>query len=134
MEKIYSKANPEIVLQVIQRKKDIKLGREELMEPNYALQALSYSAQKDKIFEKHYHNSLIRETEITQEGFVVLEGEMEVTIYDIDQTEVKKIILYEGDCAIIISGGHSFKVLKDVKFYEFKNGPYNGQKSDKTYF
>ena len=54
------------------------------------------------------------------------------TIYDIDKSLVEKTILNEGDCYMIVNGGHCIKTLSDAQLFEFKNGPYYGPEKDKT--
>ena len=54
--------------------------------------------------------------------------------YDLNDKIVKKILLNDGDCVIIYSGGHSLSILEDdTILYEFKNGPYYGPEKDKKF-
>jgi hypothetical protein len=70
----------------------------------------------------------------TQEAWVILDGKVEGTFYDLDDSLLCSLEISDGDCVVIYRGGHSLKILDDdTILYEFKNGPYYGVKKDKTY-
>jgi len=80
----------------------------------------------------HKHNIQTRETDLTQEAWVILSGKLRANIYDLDDSFLTELILGSGDCIVLFRGGHSLEVIEDnTKFYEFKNGPYNGVEADK---
>ena len=43
-------------------------------------------------------------------------------------------MLNVGDCSITLGGGHNYLILEhDTLVYEYKTGPYKGQKLDKVF-
>ena len=71
-------------------------------------------------------------TSTTQEAWVVFEGCIKGTFYDLDESVLYETKIGKGDVIVLFRGGHSLEVLdEDTIFYEFKTGPYNGTKSDK---
>lgn len=89
---------------------------------------------KNKTFKSHKHIPLERLTDITQESWVVVSGAIQTIHYDIDDSIIEENVLYQGDCTITFKGGHNYKSLEEnTKVYEFKTGPYYGQKSDKVF-
>jgi dTDP-4-dehydrorhamnose 3,5-epimerase-like enzyme len=85
-------------------------------------------------FKPHKHKELIRETNRTQEAWVILSGKIRAKFYDLDDSLILETVLMEGDCAIVFRAGHGFEVLEDnTILYEFKTGPYYGVEADKTF-
>jgi len=83
------------------------------------------------------HSHLIRRPEKlnANEVWLVLAGQVEARIFDVDDTPVDSLLLNEGDLIAFYNGGHSLKVLKPhTKFIEFKSGPYLGVVNDKRSF
>ena len=71
---------------------------------------------------------------IAQESWVVVKGSVECHFYDIDGTLLEKPILEVGDCSVTLAGGHTYLILEDdTVVYEYKTGPYKGQKMDKVF-
>jgi hypothetical protein len=65
---------------------------------------------------------------------VVIEGLVEVTYFDLDQTKIGSFELKKGQVSITLHGGHSYRTLNAAaKVYEFKTGPYEGQEIDKRF-
>jgi mannose-6-phosphate isomerase-like protein (cupin superfamily) len=130
---IYSKVNKELLL-VINKKKDILINRTNLSPDDALLQASSKILTKNDLFKPHKHNNIKRETLGTNEAWVILSGSIEAQFWDIDDTPIHKEVLEEGDCVVVFSGGHGFKVQEEgTILYEFQNGPYFGQVKDKTF-
>ena len=105
-----------------------------ITDPNYFLQAMSIDLPSETEVKAHKHNPQERDTTHTHEATFIFKGKVALSIYDTDNTFVEKVILKEGDCSIIINGGHSFKTLEPTSLFEFKNGPYFGPEKDRTYF
>ena len=81
----------------------------------------------------HKHYNIERRTWGTQEAWVIMQGRVEVTIYDTEDVPVDGLVLTAGACAVFYEGGHSIRPLTDdVKLYEIKNGPYYGPLKDKV--
>ena len=134
MNKIYSKKNPELLLHIINRKKNITSKRCDISPANEFLQLSCFSLPKNKTFKAHYHIPLERKTTITQESWVIIQGKIKATLYDIDNEIIAEPILEAGDCTITFHGGHNYLALEDdTLVYEFKTGPYFGQKKDKKF-
>jgi len=80
----------------------------------------------------HRHIETHRETDLTQEAWVVLRGKVRARFYDIDNSFLCERDVGAGDVVVLYRGGHSLEVLEDdTIFYEFKNGPYFGLSKDK---
>ena len=72
--------------------------------------------------------------QIAQESWVVVKGSVKCTFYDIDDTIIATPILYSGDASFTLLGGHTYEILEnDTIVYEYKTGPYEGQKLDKVF-
>jgi cupin fold WbuC family metalloprotein len=133
-EVIYSKVEKDTPLLVINRRSEISDVRTDICSENELLQISTKLLKKGTTFKPHKHNRLERVTETTHEAWIILEGSIEATFWDIDDTIILKTILSIGDCAIVFKAGHGFEVLEDnTILYEVKNGPYYGQLKDKTF-
>ena len=43
-------------------------------------------------------------------------------------------MIKQGDCSMTFEGGHTYTILEDdTVVYEYKTGPYQGQKMDKVF-
>ncbi len=137
MEKIYSRKEPDKILQILFSKSDIPSNHEkssiqEFSPSESGLQILGHFAPKGHVVKPHFHNALDRITKLTNEGIIILEGKIELTIYDLDNSPIETRTLIAGDGALILQGGHKFVVGENAKFFEFKNGPYMGKTKDLT--
>ena len=83
----------------------------------------------------HKHLPIERKnTQITQELWILIKGSITVEIYDIDNSLVKILEINSGDMLLYKNGGHSFITEKEeCILYEVKNGPYFGPDRDKQY-
>ena len=71
---------------------------------------------------------------IAQESWVVIAGSVTVTLYVLDDTIIAEEQLKAGDLSMTFNGGHNYLVTSPNTFvYEFKTGPYYGQKIDKVF-
>jgi hypothetical protein len=136
MRKVYSRVKPDMLLHVVHRLEDFKVGREEIIAPDQFIQCAALWMDEGKTFKPHKHN--VREVtdndRIAQESWVVIKGEVIVTMYDIDDTIIDTVVLSAGDASFTLRGGHNYYVLKDDTIvYEYKTGKYEGQLKDKTF-
>jgi|TARA_R110000744_G_C19328416_1_gene558298 hypothetical protein len=134
MEKIYSKVDNRL-LHVINRLKDFQ-GRKEVIPENNFIQCATLQMEKGKTFPPHKHITKERHhlEQIAQESWVVIQGSVKCIFYDIDNTIIAEPILMPGDASFTLYGGHTYKILEDnTLVYEYKTGPYEGQKLDKTF-
>ncbi len=137
MLKIYSEDNSDLLLHIIWKFQEGDKGKmNNIIPEDECLQAASgvYLPKGHTFSGAHKHRPQIRNTNKTQECFVVITGKVGVDLFDIDNKQIGKFILESGDCYIYLGGGHSFEVLEDnTFFYEFKNGPYYGRENDKEF-
>jgi hypothetical protein len=92
--------------------------------------------EKGKTFRPHKH--IVKERhyfkQIAQESWVVIKGSVKCIFYDIDDSIIAEEILNQGDASFTLYGGHNYEILEDDTIvYEYKTGPYEGQKLDKTF-
>jgi hypothetical protein len=135
MEKIFSKVDPEKLLHIITRKEDINPGRMDIVPEENFIQCSMLNLEKDKTFIPHKHIWKERTRNvIAQESWIVIQGSVKCILYDIDDTIIYEPILYPGDASFTLEGGHNYLILEDdTLVYEYKTGPYEGQKFDKTF-
>lgn len=122
-----------VLLAIVIKGDSINKGKNFLTpnEDDFQLAAFNLEAG-DKII-RHYHPEQKRNITKTSEAIVVIEGEIDVTIYDKDLDIVNEVKLFKGDTVALISGGHEMKIKKDSKFVEVKQGPYDPN-TDKVRF
>ena len=132
MEKIYSKVDGRL-LHVVNRLKDFQ-GRKEIIPENNFIQCATLQMEKNKTFPPHKHITKDYPEQIAQESWVVIQGSVKCIFYDIDDTIIAEPILMSGDASFTLYGGHTYEILEDnTLVYEYKTGPYEGQKLDKTF-
>ena len=125
-------------------KKKIEFIKKKKYLVNLKSRVCSHTSNKDKIHEMfifhkkgayvrpHKHINKVRNTNETQEAWIVLRGKIEGEFFDLDDKSIFKCELSFGDCIVVYRGGQRLKVLEDnTIFYEFKNGPYFGAHEDK---
>ena len=132
LNKVLSKVNGKIICSYVY-KNQIADYRTDLSEEHELMQGSARILKKDIYVKPHKHLAVKREIYGTQESWVVVEGKVLATLYDLDDTKLREIELNAGSCMIFYRGGHSLKVMDDnTIFYEFKNGPYLGYENDKS--
>jgi cupin fold WbuC family metalloprotein len=135
MEKIYSKVDPSKLLHLIVRKDDITPGRQDVISEENFIQCSILNMEEGKTFKPHKHIWKERTRNvIAQESWIVIQGSVKCIFYDIDDTVIAEPILNVGDASFTLEGGHNYYILEDnTLVYEYKTGPYEGQKLDKTF-
>ena len=88
---------------------------------------------KNHIITPHLHQKTERKIFGTSEVLIILNGSLRVDFYNNKKKYLLSKTLKKNDIIILTSGGHGFKVLKNCKFIEIKQGPYNIKK-DKNKF
>ena len=81
----------------------------------------------------HRHNKRYYKIFWTTEVIIILDGILRVDFYNDGEKYLFSKKLYKDDLIMLSAGGHGFKVLKDVKMVEVKQGPYS-LKMDKIKF
>jgi cupin fold WbuC family metalloprotein len=135
MEKIYSNIEEGKLLHIINRLEEIEKRTEVVPENNF-IQCATLKMEKNKTFPPHKHITKDRHyaEQIAQESWVVIKGSVKCIFYDIDDTIIATPILKAGDASFTLYGGHTYEILEDDTIvYEYKTGPYEGQKLDKTF-
>jgi hypothetical protein len=133
MEKIYSKMQPNTLLHIVYRFKEIN-GRTNISPNEEFLQLASIKMQKGQTFKAHKHISVEKVTNIAQESWLVINGSVKCIFYDLDDTIIAEPILLPGDCSMTFRGGHNYLILEENTIvYEYKTGPYFGQELDKKF-
>lgn len=135
MEKYYSKVNKELLLHVVNRKKDIS-GRCDIIPSDNFIQCASLCLKKGKTFKPHKHifKSRAYDKKIAQESWVVISGRVKFIFYDINDEMIGSSILEAGDASFTLRGGHNYEILEEnTVVYEYKTGPYEGQEKDKEF-
>jgi hypothetical protein len=135
MEKIYSKIEPNKLLHIINRLPEIE-GRNDIVPEENFIQCATLRMPKNKTFPPHKHITKDRHypSQIAQESWVIIKGRVKCKFYDIDDTLISEPILGPGDASFTLYGGHTYEILEeDTIVYEYKTGPYEGQKLDKQF-
>ena len=134
MKKIYSKVEPDKLLHIVYRLNEIT-ERTNIAPESEFLQLASLKMKKNTTFKPHKHIYKQGEKQIiAQESWVVIKGKVKVIMYDLDDTIIINSILNPGDCSMTFRGGHNYVALDDdTLVYEYKTGPYEGQKLDKEF-
>jgi len=134
MLRFFSKIDEKVILFSLLRKKDISNKRNDISPDEQFLQVSAKKINKGDYFKPHRHLLCNKNITITQESWIILDGEVEGTFYDLDNKKVFKTNMTSGDCIAIFNGGHSLKCLTDdTILYEIKTGPYLGAENDKVY-
>lgn len=135
MEKIYSKKEPSKLLHIIVRKSDFCSGRSDIVPEDQFIQCSILSLKNEKTFKPHKHIwKRGPEDIIAQESWVIIQGRVKCSLYDIDNILLAEPVLYAGDASFTLQGGHTYTILEDdTLVYEYKTGPYKGQQLDKEF-
>jgi mannose-6-phosphate isomerase-like protein (cupin superfamily) len=129
--KFYSIQEPDQVLAVVFNIDSIQESRYNASSDTEILQVSAMCFSQGRVLKPHYHVPTERVTVGTQESWIVWQGRLGVTLYDLDQTIVSEFEISAGDCMTLYRGGHAFTVQdENTKIIEIKNGPYYGPEHD----
>jgi cupin fold WbuC family metalloprotein len=131
----FSKVDPSKLLHVVVRKEDLTPGRVEVVPEDNFIQCALLNMEKGKTFKPHRHIFKERTRNvIAQESWIVIQGSVKCTFYDLDNSLLVEPILNPGDASFTLEGGHTYTILEDnTLVYEYKTGPYEGQALDKIF-
>jgi cupin fold WbuC family metalloprotein len=135
MKKINSRIKDK-TLHIVYRGEEFTESRTELVEPDHFIQCAYLKLDEGKTFRPHQHiwKSPGYDKVIAQESWVVIKGKVKVFFYDIDGELLETQVLNAGDSSFTLEGGHTYEILEDdTLVYEYKTGPYTGQKNDKVF-
>ena len=94
--------------------------------PNNSTQQFGYMKHSKKhIIKPHLHKKRVTKISYTTEVILILKGRLRVDFYSGFKKYLFSKILKEKDIIMLVSGGHGFKVLKDIEMLEIKQGPYS---------
>ena len=80
--------------------------------------------KKDYLIMPHRHNKRKSNILWTTEVIIMMDGILRVDFYNNKEKYLFSKKLYANDLIMLSSGGHGFKVLKNVEMIEVKQGPY----------
>ena len=134
MKHIVSKVTDNLLLHLVNRKDDI-IDRTNVAPDDEFLQLATLRMEKGKTFKPHKHIWKNRTRDvIAQESWIVVQGKVRCTFFDIDDKVLVEPILEAGDASFTLEGGHTYEILEDdTLVYEYKTGPYEGQELDKEF-
>ena|SRR5262245_25297844 len=75
---------------------------------------------------RHFHHPLERRLFGTSEVVIVRRGRCTLDVYNHELHLVASRELVPGDIAVIVSGGHGFRMQEETVLLEVKQGPYTG--------
>ena len=134
MKKIYSKIQPNKLLHIVTSVDEIKSGRIDVVPEEEYLQLAILKMNKGKTFLPHKHIIKEKITDIAQESWLVYEGKVKCTFYDLDDSILDEPIIEKGGISITLRGGHNYLIISDnTTVLEYKTGPYLGQEFDKQF-
>ena len=84
MTKIYSKINPELLLLTIIKFDQINKKRQDLSPKEEFLQVSCQIFENGSLLRAHKHKEVKRNTNLTQEVWVVIKGKISARFYDLD--------------------------------------------------
>ncbi len=132
MNKIYSKSEPGRLLHVIFDTNEPFENRQDLSDGREWLQVSAMKLPADKKVNPHIHQPRAQAPPggpgITQECWIVLQGEIQARLFDLDQTLLHQQALTPGHLLVTFYGGHSLECgPAGAMMIECKNGPYLGR-------
>lgn len=139
MEIIYSKVEEGKILHIIKRLAEIEaqeVNRTDIVDAEQFIQCSALNMPEGTTFKphKHIYKDRRHQNQIAQESWVVIKGSVKCIFYDLDDSIIAEPILNVGDASFTLAGGHTYLILEDNTIvYEYKTGPYEGQKFDKTF-
>lgn len=109
-------------------------SKTEFMTPDEFTQQVGYIVyKKGTAIIPHLHHPVERVIQGTTEVIIVKSGRCEIDFYSDQKELLFSRPLKQDDIAILISGGHGFRMHEDTVLLEVKQGPYVGGK-DKERF
>jgi len=94
-----------------------------------ALQIARWNHPKGYRCKPHIHNIIPKTIHMVEEAIFVRRGELQVTFFAEDGEPIAQRTLWEGDICHTLDCGHGYTVMTDdTRVFEFKNGPFPGDK------
>jgi hypothetical protein len=132
VKKIFSKTEPERLLHVILDTNEPLENRLDLSDGREWLQVSVMRLPADKKVNPHIHQPRTQAPPggpgITQECWVVLRGQINVRLFDLDYALLHQQALSPGHLLVTFYGGHALECgSAGATMIECKNGPYLGR-------
>ena len=123
IEKIYNQKK--LYALIVRRNYKKKKGVSFFTDKNATQQFGYMYHKKNHLILPHRHNKRQSKILLTTEVIIILEGLLRVDFYNDNEKYLFSKKLFKNDLIMLSNGGHGFKVLKDVKMIEVKQGPYS---------
>ena len=101
--------------------------------PKFNQQVAFMNHPTNHVIQPHIHKNIKRKIQGASEVLIILDGSLKVNFYNNKKKFLLSKIIKKNDIIILLSGGHGFKVLKNCKMIEVKQGPYF-KEEDKSKF
>ena len=85
------------------------------------------------LIQPHIHKNRLRKIRGSTEVLIILDGVLQINFFDNKKKYIFSKTIKKNDIVILLSGGHGFKVKKNCKMIEVKQGPYS-EIEDKSKF
>ena len=122
------------VLALIIKNKYIKKKGINFFTNNKLSQQVAYmNHKKNHVIQPHIHKKRLKKIYDTSEVLIILDGSMKVDFYDNKKKYLFNRKLIKNDIIILLKCGHGFKIERNCKFIEVKQGPFD-PKQDKFKF
>ncbi len=118
---------------IVRKKHPRKLGVNFFTPVKFNQQFSNIIHRKGHIIKPHLHNKIKRKIFTTSEVIIIEQGKLRVDFYTNKKKYLFSKILDQGDIILLINGAHGFKIIKNTRMIEVKQGPYN-PKTDKEKF
>ena len=114
------------VLALIIKNKYIKKKGINFFTNNKLSQQVAYmNHKKGHVIQPHIHKKRLKKIYDTSEVLIILDGTMRVDFYDNKKKYLFNRKLIKNDIIILLKFGHGFKIVKNCKFIEVKQGPFD---------
>ena len=123
----------EVLALIVRKKQPRKQGVSFFTPPQYNQQFSNIIHKKHYVIKPHTHNKIQRRINNTSEVIIIEQGKLRVDFYTDSKKYLFSKLLFKGDIILLLNGAHGFKILKDTRMIEVKQGPYN-PKTDKEKF
>lgn len=123
------------LLAIIYRNNDWVEGLNFITPDSLFIQVGSWWYQKGTKLAAHLHKEYERVISRTHELVYVKRGSMKLLLYSESKEFKEEVILYAGDLAVLVEGGHGYEILEDdTQILEAKSGPFIDVEKDKEKF
>ena len=124
------------VIHMVYNQSEFTEQRTDLVSPDNFIQCSHLKLERGKTFRPHKHiwKEPSFKSMIAQESWVIIRGSVQASFFDLDGSHLSDVVLNQGDVSFTLEGGHNYLILEDDTIvYEYKTGPYTGQKNDKEF-